>query len=76
MNLHDFHFNSIVVRLEPSIELKGRIKKHVFQFHNGEIRTLIPMGKILFFPNFNSMKVRLEVERIEQQTTKTNFQFQ
>ena len=53
------YFNSIKVRLEPSL-FGGAISGLLFQFHKGTIRTLplYAVGKTV--RDFNSIKVRLE----------------
>ena len=58
------YFNSIKVRLEPyPLPLMQRYD-FLFQFHKGAIRTpWVLMQSSLVIPHFNSIKVRLELDK-------------
>ena len=55
------YFNSIKVRLEPLLKNAG-VFRPLFQFHKGAIRTALRLSSLLQRPNFNSIKVRLELK--------------
>ena len=55
------YFNSIKVRLEPAFERVQALKKKLFQFHKGAIRTLVSPDDRRLDVDFNSIKVRLEL---------------
>ena len=54
------HFNSIKVRLEH-VAVKMAAQKELFQFHKGAIRTKTAVPSASSMPDFNSIKVRLEL---------------
>ena len=53
-------FNSIKVRLEPSVMIRLSLSIRLFQFHKGTIRTFTAVPNCVAAQNFNSIKVRLE----------------
>ena len=60
-----FGFNSMKVRLEPFTSL-SQFLKHMFQFHEGTIRTTEKKTDAEIQSSFNSMKVRLELSRAQE----------
>ena len=69
------NFNSIKVRLEPSIRVELRMASAIFQFHKGTIRTVSLASVMESKVYFNSIKVRLERFRACQSKKQSKFQF-
>ena len=68
-------FNSIKVRLEPGGSGSGTLPDTEFQFHKGAIRTEKSKLASARKNYFNSIKVRLELNRRESSAPKPLFQF-
>ena len=68
------HFNSIKVRLKPSLAAASCCSSQAFQFHKGTIKTYTPASAMVLVRNFNSIKVRLKL--FKDSTTWRLFLFQ
>ena len=53
------------MRLEHDPDFANQVLAHLFQFHKGAIRTLLPVVLPLVLLDFNSIKVRLERDVVD-----------
>ena len=61
-----FDFNSILVQLEGNTIMGLNLKKIIFQFHIGAIRSLLHVTSVIIQTHFNSILVQLEVRSLSE----------